>query len=60
VRLVIPELQRRGVSRKAYVGTTRRDHRGLARPEVGAWWHCSGAGGGRNPTSTGGGPGRRI
>jgi hypothetical protein len=39
VRLVIPELQRRGVSRKAYAGTTRRDPLGLARPEVGAWRH---------------------
>jgi len=52
VRLVLPERQRRGVSRKEYAGTPRRDHRGLARPEVGAWRHCSGAGGGRNPTST--------
>jgi len=32
---------------------------GLARPEVGAWRHWSGVGGGRNPTSTGGWPGRR-
>ena len=39
VRLVIPELQRRGVYRKEYAGTTLRDHRGLARPEVGAWRH---------------------
>jgi alkanesulfonate monooxygenase SsuD/methylene tetrahydromethanopterin reductase-like flavin-dependent oxidoreductase (luciferase family) len=39
VRLVIPELQRRGVYRKAYAGTTLRDHLGLARPEVGAWRH---------------------
>jgi alkanesulfonate monooxygenase SsuD/methylene tetrahydromethanopterin reductase-like flavin-dependent oxidoreductase (luciferase family) len=37
--LVIPELQRRGVYRKEYAGTTRRDHLGLARPEVGAWGH---------------------
>ena len=37
VRLVIPELQRRGVYRKEYAGTTLRDHLGLARPEVGAW-----------------------
>jgi hypothetical protein len=36
---VIPELQRRGVYRKEYAGTTLRDHRGLARPEVGAWRH---------------------
>ena len=39
VRLVIPELQRRGVYRKEYAGTTLRDHLGLARPEVGAWRH---------------------
>ncbi|HEX2363125.1 MAG TPA: hypothetical protein VHI11_13710 [Jiangellaceae bacterium] len=39
VRLVIPELQRRGVYRKEYTGTTLRDHLGLARPEVGAWRH---------------------
>jgi alkanesulfonate monooxygenase SsuD/methylene tetrahydromethanopterin reductase-like flavin-dependent oxidoreductase (luciferase family) len=39
VRLVIPELQRRGVYRKEYAGTTRRGHLGLARPGVGAWRH---------------------
>jgi alkanesulfonate monooxygenase SsuD/methylene tetrahydromethanopterin reductase-like flavin-dependent oxidoreductase (luciferase family) len=39
VRLVIPELQRRGVYRKEYAGTTLRDHLGLARPGVGAWRH---------------------
>jgi alkanesulfonate monooxygenase SsuD/methylene tetrahydromethanopterin reductase-like flavin-dependent oxidoreductase (luciferase family) len=39
VRLVIPELQRRGVYRNEYTGTTRRDHLGLARPEVGVWRH---------------------
>jgi alkanesulfonate monooxygenase SsuD/methylene tetrahydromethanopterin reductase-like flavin-dependent oxidoreductase (luciferase family) len=39
VRLVIPELQRRGAYRKEYAGTTLRDHLGLARPEVGAWRH---------------------
>ena len=39
VRLVILEFQRRGVYRKEYAGTTRRDHLGLARPEVGAWRH---------------------
>ena len=39
VWLVTPELQRRGVSRKEYTGTTLRDHLGLARPEVGAWRH---------------------
>jgi alkanesulfonate monooxygenase SsuD/methylene tetrahydromethanopterin reductase-like flavin-dependent oxidoreductase (luciferase family) len=39
VRMVIPELQRRGVYRKEYAGTTLRDHLGLVRPEVGAWRH---------------------
>jgi alkanesulfonate monooxygenase SsuD/methylene tetrahydromethanopterin reductase-like flavin-dependent oxidoreductase (luciferase family) len=33
VRLVIPELQRRGVFRNAYTGSTLRDHLGIARPE---------------------------
>ena len=32
VRLVVPELQRRGLFRKDYTGTTLRDHLGLARP----------------------------
>ncbi len=32
VDLVIPELQRRGLFRKDYEGTTLRDHLGLARP----------------------------
>jgi FMN-dependent oxidoreductase (nitrilotriacetate monooxygenase family) len=32
VRLVVPELQRRGVFRERYTGTTLRDHLGLARP----------------------------
>jgi FMN-dependent oxidoreductase (nitrilotriacetate monooxygenase family) len=36
VRLVVPELQRRGVFRDRYTGTTLRDHLGLARPAVGA------------------------
>lgn len=36
-RLVIPELQRRGLFRKEYSGSTLRDHLGLARPDVGAW-----------------------
>lgn len=39
VRLVIPDLQRRGVYRKEYAGTTLRDHLGLARPEASAWRH---------------------
>jgi FMN-dependent oxidoreductase (nitrilotriacetate monooxygenase family) len=32
VDLVVPELQRRGLFRKEYSGTTLRDHLGLARP----------------------------
>jgi N-acetyl-S-(2-succino)cysteine monooxygenase len=32
VNLVVPELQRRGLYRKEYAGTTLRDHLGLARP----------------------------
>jgi FMN-dependent oxidoreductase (nitrilotriacetate monooxygenase family) len=34
VALVVPELQRRGLFRKEYTGSTLRDHLGLARPEV--------------------------
>ena len=37
VRLVVPELQRRGLFRAEYTGTTLREHLGLVRPEVGAW-----------------------
>jgi FMN-dependent oxidoreductase (nitrilotriacetate monooxygenase family) len=33
VELVVPELQRRGLFRKEYRGTTLRDHLGLPRPE---------------------------
>ena len=36
MRLVVPELQRRGVFRERYTGTTLREHLGLARPAVGA------------------------
>jgi FMN-dependent oxidoreductase (nitrilotriacetate monooxygenase family) len=36
VRLVVPELQRRGVFRDRYTGTTLREHLGLPRPAVGA------------------------
>jgi FMN-dependent oxidoreductase (nitrilotriacetate monooxygenase family) len=36
VRLVVPELQRRGVFRDRYTGSTLREHLGLARPAVGA------------------------
>ncbi len=32
VRMVVPELQRRGVFRDRYTGTTLRDHLGLERP----------------------------
>lgn len=33
VELVVPELQRRGLFRTAYEGTTLRENLGLARPE---------------------------
>ena len=33
VRLVVPELQRRGLYRKQYTGSTLREHLGLAKPE---------------------------
>ncbi len=33
VRLVVPELQRRGVFRDHYAGTTLRENLGLSRPE---------------------------
>ncbi|MFY0610149.1 MAG: LLM class flavin-dependent oxidoreductase [Hyphomicrobiaceae bacterium] len=36
VRLVVPELQRRGIYRKDYSGPTLRDHLGLERPDIGA------------------------
>ena len=36
VRLVVPELQRRGVFRDRYTGSTLRDHLGLERPAVAA------------------------
>ncbi len=36
VRLVVPELQRRGVFRDRYTGSTLRDHLGIARPARGA------------------------
>jgi hypothetical protein len=32
VRLVVPELQRRGVFRDRYTGSTLREHLGLTRP----------------------------
>ncbi|NNN32023.1 LLM class flavin-dependent oxidoreductase [Streptomyces sp. S3(2020)] len=34
VRLVVPELQRRGLHRTRYTGSTLRDHLGLERPSV--------------------------
>jgi alkanesulfonate monooxygenase SsuD/methylene tetrahydromethanopterin reductase-like flavin-dependent oxidoreductase (luciferase family) len=34
VRLVVPELQRRGLFRQHYTGHTLREHLGLARPAV--------------------------
>ena len=37
VRLVIPELQRRGLFRQEYSGSTLRQHLGIARPAIGAW-----------------------
>jgi alkanesulfonate monooxygenase SsuD/methylene tetrahydromethanopterin reductase-like flavin-dependent oxidoreductase (luciferase family) len=37
VQDVVPELQKRGISRKDYTGVTLRDHLGLARPDIGAW-----------------------
>ena len=38
VRLVVPELQRRGVFRDHYTGATLREHLGLARPDVRTPW----------------------
>lgn len=37
VRLVVPELQRRGLYRTAYEGSNLRENLGLARPDVGTW-----------------------
>ncbi|MCT8180056.1 LLM class flavin-dependent oxidoreductase [Variovorax sp. CY25R-8] len=39
VRLVVPELQRRGVFHHDYEGSTLRDNLGLARPAAGDWKH---------------------
>ncbi len=36
-RLVVPELQRRGLFRKEYAGNTLRDHLGLAKASIGDW-----------------------
>ncbi len=37
VKYVVPELQKRGIYRKDYSGTTLRDHLGLSKPAIGAW-----------------------
>ncbi len=37
VRFVVPELQRRGLFRKEFAGTTLRENLGLPVPEVGEW-----------------------
>src|SRR3546814_18369426 len=37
VKFVVPELQRRGLFRKEYTGSTLREHLGLDRPRHGAW-----------------------
>jgi FMN-dependent oxidoreductase (nitrilotriacetate monooxygenase family) len=39
VRFVVPELQRRGLFRKEFAGTTLRENLGLPVPAVGAWRH---------------------
>jgi FMN-dependent oxidoreductase (nitrilotriacetate monooxygenase family) len=36
-RLVVPELQKRGLFRKTYAGNTLRDHLGLKKAEIGDW-----------------------
>ena len=40
VRLLVPELQRRGLFQKDYVGPTLRDNLGLAIPRA-ADWHAA-------------------
>jgi len=37
VRLVVPELQRRGLFRREYAGVTLRENVGLPRPQRGDW-----------------------
>jgi alkanesulfonate monooxygenase SsuD/methylene tetrahydromethanopterin reductase-like flavin-dependent oxidoreductase (luciferase family) len=37
VRFVVPELQRRGLFREDFGGTTLRENLGLPRPKIGAW-----------------------
>lgn len=41
VRLVVPELQRRGIFHKDYRGATLRENLGLERPERGSWRRAS-------------------
>ena len=36
-RLVVPELQRRGLYHRDYAGATLRENLGLPRPQHGAW-----------------------
>lgn len=43
VRLVVPELQRRGLFRTEYQGSTLREHLGLERPGDAAWKKASAA-----------------
>ena len=40
-RLVVPELQRRGVFRREYPGTTLRETLGVAKPAIHAWKRSS-------------------
>ncbi len=44
VRLVVPELQRRGLHRTAYSGNTLREHLGLKRPQARDWRRVGKAG----------------
>ena len=37
VKFVVPELQKRGLFRKEYKGTTLRDNLGLPHPKIGGW-----------------------
>ena len=46
VRLLVPELQRRGLFQKEYNGTTLRENLGLKIPRA-ADWHAARRGGGR-------------
>ncbi len=38
VRLVVPELQRRGLHQRHYAGRTLRENLGLPRPAAAGWW----------------------